>query len=1143
MQRINGRLIFSPSDLVTYFQSPFASWMDRARFENPSLNELIDPEDPLMASLAKQGYAHEASFNQSLAMDGLPLLELPRADPNTMQAATREAMQAGHQAIAQGYLQNDEFGGIADLLIRMEGASHLGDWHYEIWDTKLSRSVKPYFAIQLCAYADMIQTVQGRRPETVSVVLGTSERVPLRVSDYFAYYRNLKRNFLATQTAFNPKSMPDPALSSGFGRWSTYAAEILKSRDHPSLVANISRSQIKNLERAGITTVTKLASTHLDRVAKIGDPVFRRLKRQAALQLASQGKERPDFELTDHSGQELTGLKLLPPSSKNDVFFDIEGFPLIEGGLEYLWGATFYAASGEREFIDFWAHDQEQEKRAFSEFIDWVYARWSADPAMHIYHYAAYEVSAVRRLMGRYGIREHEVDQLLRNNVFVDLYQIVRQALIVGEPRYSIKNIEHLYRAKRQTEVTSGGDSVVVYEAWRENPDGDDWQSSKVLRDIRDYNRDDCDSTEELTRWLREEQLRAGVAYALSTEPKEPPKKEEREEVAALRDRLLTLSEQQRPRNPSRALMIETFAFSLEFHQRENKPMWWRFFDRQGMSEAELYDDMDCISGLERTARPPVDLGGKRKAKFSYEYRFDADQDFKGNASEYRILEPDARKVTIEEFDEKAGLLMVKADFEPPYRMSLIPFEFVNPKPIPGAIARQAERLLANNFQPEAITDFLLRSRPRICNFPDGPIILDETDIVSEVTEKIRNLESSCLCIQGPPGAGKTFTASHAIAALLRDGKKVGISSNSHKAVNNLMTAVLDRMAGGGSNASFIKVDRNGDRDPSLYERHDLTLVKSASEAAPLVQNGPVVVGGTAWAFAHDDLSNTLDYLFIDEAGQVAIANLIGMSSSTRNIVLMGDQMQLGQPIQGSHPGQSGQSVLEYYMEGHATMPPTQGVFLPSTFRMHLDVCRFISEMVYEGRLDSSGKALNRYLQPSGPLVQTGTGIVFHPVAHEGNTQASEEEIAAIVALVSELVGCPYADGESDKPRRLTLDDILFITPYNHQRRKLQDALGPHAKVGTVDKFQGQEAAVVIISMCASDANESPRGMDFLFSKNRLNVAVSRAKCLAIVVANSSLKDTAVTNLPQMSLVNLFCELADYGSYLNRLNEPQQDSN
>lgn len=1126
MRIINDELVFSPSDLVTYFQSPFASWMDRAACQDKEWLSRLDQEDPLMTSLAKQGSAHEAAFNLSLARDGRQLVDIARDDVSAMFYATMSAMRAGADVITQGYLQRGRIAGIADLLVKTPSASNFGDWLYEVWDTKLSRSMKPYFAIQLCAYADMLEGIQGRLPENVSIVLGNAERVPLRAEDYMPFYRSLLQRFLDMQDRFDPNKMPDPGESADFGRWSSFATELLEERDHLRLVATITRGQIKSLKKAGISTATELATSRLERVPRIGDPVLAKLRRQAALQLSSKGKVKPDWELVDHDIGIPTGLRLLPPASTKDIYFDLEGFPLIEGGLEYLWGATFYAEDGSRDFIDFWAHDEEQEKAAFMAFVDWAYGRWITDPGMHIYHYAAYEISALRRLMGRYGVREHEVDQLLRNNVFVDLYQIVRQALIVGEPRYSIKNIEHLYREKRQTEVASGNDSVVVYEGWREAPDGADWRTSKVLRDIRDYNRDDCDSTEELTRWLRVEQARSNLTYALSAELKEPPRKEERDEIAEFRDHLLELAELERGDDPTKASNIEVFAHSLEFHARENKPMWWRYFDRLGMTEAELFDDTDCLSGLVRTDTRPVPQGG-RSNKMTYEYAYNPDQEFKNGAKEYRVLGIDAPGVNVEEAHELTGLIKLKAGFEPPKRLSLVPFDFINPKPIPAGIIRAAATAEATGFAPSALLDFISRARPRIRGNPAGVIASHGGDFLDEVIEAIRNLEDSCLCIQGPPGAGKTYTASRAILALLRDGKKVGVTSNSHKAINNLISGVLVAASETNTVLKLLRIDPEADREPDLYCRRDIAVLKGASDAAALIGVQPVLVGGTAWAFSHADMAGKLDYLFVDEAGQVSVANLIGMSSATRNIVLMGDQMQLGQPIQGSHPGQSGMSLLQYYMQERATIGPEQGVFLATTHRMHDHVCEFVSTAIYEGRLTSEAKTNARSITPRGPSVLRGTGILFHPVAHDGNTQASDEEVAAIIALTEELIGSPYADGLSETTRPLSLSDILYITPYNQQRRKLQAALGATAKVGTVDKFQGQEAAVVIVSMCASDVNESPRGMDFLFSKNRLNVAISRAKCLAIVVANPDLKGSSISNLRQMALVSLFCRITE----------------
>jgi uncharacterized protein len=1127
VQKFNGDLIFSPSDLVLFFQSPFASWMARAALEDPAWNERRDPPDAMMESLAKKGGEHEISFNQSLSDAGTPIVEIDRGEPNAMWVATTMAMKRGAPAIAQGYLRKGRFAGIADLLIRVPVASGLGSWSYEIWDTKLSRSMKPQYAIQLCAYAEMLEDLQGALPGEVSIVLGTTERVGLRTASYMPFYRTLKSSFLLAQDNFDKHAMPDPGASASCGEWSELAKGILEETDHLRLVANITKGQIKNLGKVGIQTVADLATSGINHVPKISDPVFSRLKRQAALQIASRGRHEPVWELTDHSGEVPAGLRLLPPASGNDVFFDIEGFPLVEGGLEYLWGATYYESDGTRSFADWWAHDSGQEKEAFAGFVRWAFDRWTEDRRMHIYHYASYEVSALRRLMGRYGVCEHEVDQLLRNNVFVDLYQIVRQGLIVGEPRYSIKNIEHLYRPPRDTEVASGGDSVVVYEHWRENPDGDDWNESAVLKSIRDYNKDDCDSTEELTRWLRDIQRENGLAFDLRHVYKEAPNPEERIVVASFRDDLLDVAARHAA-NGDRQLAgaIETIAYSLEFHQREAKPTWWRYFDRLASTDVELYEDKDCLAGLVRTSAP-ADTTTYRGLAF--EYSFDPDQDFKAGATEYRVLGLEDVKVSIESLDERTGLAILSSEQGLPRRLSLLPMEYVNPKPIPKAIEKAAQRAFEAEFGSSAIMHFLTRARPRIRGNEEGPIISGDGRLLDEIVGAVADLDESCLCIQGPPGAGKTYTASRAIRDLLCSGRRVGITSNSHKAINNLIKGVLDASDKVRSSVRPVKVDRDEKRDPELYDRSDVNVVKDAAGAEKRLLSGANLVGGTPWAFANEKLHGGFDYLFVDEAGQVSVANLIGMSLSARNIVLMGDQMQLSQPTQGMHPGASGQSLLEYYMEDRATIPPDQGIFLPTTFRMHPDVCGFISEAIYEGRLVSEDATKGRHIRHAdSSRALKSAGIEFVPVQHEGNTQASEEEVLKIQSIVRELLqGELIEDGEA---RQLTLADILFITPYNHQRRKLEAAFGPDARVGTVDKFQGQEAPIVILSMCSSDVNESPRGLDFLFSKNRINVAISRAICLAIIVGSPNLADTSVSNLRQMELASLFCRVVENGS-------------
>tara|TARA_B110000967_G_C18858439_1_gene548541 strand:- start:914 stop:1999 length:1086 start_codon:yes stop_codon:yes gene_type:complete len=357
----------------------------------------------------------------------------------------------------------------------------------------------------------------------------------------------------------------------------------------------------------------------------------------------------------------------------------------------------------------------------------------------------------------------------------------------------------------------------------------------------------------------------------------------------------------------------------------------------------------------------------------------------------------------------------------------------------------------------------------------------------------------------------------------MKSGARVGITSNSHKAINNLLLGTAKYCKDAGISASFSCTKET---EPDLAE-YDVAILKN-SELVNHIQPASVI-GTTAWGFARDDIANQLDYLFVDEAGQVAVANLIAMSRSATNLILLGDQMQLGQPSQGIHPGESGLSVLDYLLSKTATIPADMGVFLGTTYRMHSRVNQFISDHIYEGKLASHpGNDIRVIDVPEdyqGPL-DINAGVLFIPVAHEGNSQASDEEVEEIRQLADALIGRTFHTGLNDsRVRAIGWDDILFVAPYNHQVSKLRTALGEQAKIGSVDKFQGQEAPVVILSMCASDASESPRGMDFLLDKNRLNVAISRAQSLAIVVGNPSLSQTQVNRVDQLKLVNLFSRL------------------
>ncbi|MFC3053797.1 TM0106 family RecB-like putative nuclease [Kordiimonas pumila] len=1121
MQYQNSNILFSPSDLTAYMDSPYASAMERLKLESPELKKFMDAEDEMLKRLQLKGDEHEKAVDQSMRDDGLDVLELKRSNNHEWMAAeTIRAMEDGQEVIVQGYLKDGCFAGFSDYLVKVSGDSNFGNYHYEVWDSKLASSVKPYFIVQICCYIDMLEKIQGVRPKEMAVKLGNGETVRLPVARYYAYYQSLKRNFLEFHENFDGER-PDPAVSKAYGRWSELASRELIEKDHLSQVARLSRQQIKNLEKSGIVTMRLLAETDIERIPNMGDATFQKAIHQAQLQIASFGKERPAYEVLPHGAGEVKGLAMLPAHSDLDVFFDIEGYPNMDGGLEYLWGNTYYAEDGSRTFIDFWAHDRDQEKQAFEDFVDWIYARWLADPSMHVYHYANYEIAAIRKLMGRFGTREEQVDNLLRNNVFVDLYKVVSGGLMIGTPNYSIKSVELLYRGKRNTEVGNGGESIIVYENWRENPDGETWETSKTLNDIRNYNIDDCDSTQELTAWLRKQQEKYEITYLLPDGEGEKDVPEEVTAVIQLRNRLLEQAGQLQSLDERRAQLMEVLAWSLEFHRRENKPTWWRLFDRMGQSFIDLYDDMDCLVGLQRTSAQIEKVSNRSNATSLYEYSFDPNQPFKGTAKSYYILGEDNLKAECKMYDAEEGLIVLKTGKNLPDSIDIVPDEYVRPDPIPASIQTVIEGLLNTDFASSAIVDFLTRSRPRIKGNIEGPIVKYQGDLLTEVIEASVNLDRSYLSIQGPPGAGKTYTAKHIIGELLRQGKKIGISSNSHKAILNLMHGAAEYCLDQGIAADFVKV--GGDKSEPIFSKENVTHVGGV-KGNYLGQ----CTGATAWGFCNDEVAGAFDYLFVDEAGQVSVANLIGMSRATSNIILLGDQMQLGQPIQGSHPGDSGLSVLDYLLQDHATIPDNLGVFLPVTYRCHPDVTGLISEQVYEGRLRAAESTSRHKIEAKGPLITRSSGVQFVPVMHEGNTQGSDEEVAVIKDIVSELLGTHYwPEIEGGELRVLALNDILFVAPYNFQVNKLRVALGPEAKIGSVDKFQGQEAPVVIMSMCASDATESPRGLDFLFNKNRLNVALSRAQALAIVVGSPALANTPVSKPEQMELINFYCAIVE----------------
>jgi superfamily I DNA and/or RNA helicase len=468
---------------------------------------------------------------------------------------------------------------------------------------------------------------------------------------------------------------------------------------------------------------------------------------------------------------------------------------------------------------------------------------------------------------------------------------------------------------------------------------------------------------------------------------------------------------------------------------------------------------------------------------------------------------------------------VLKCKQEPDAVISLIADEYINPRPIPETIFQLAQDYLAGTLikSNPAIYAFLQGDKPRFktdYQLKNNAIVDHNSNIdkLKQIIHAALALDNSYLIIQGPPGTGKSFTAKHIITTLLRQGLKVGITSNSHKAINHLLISTAKHCQEHKINAKFACSKGN----PTELAQYQISLIKN-DKIKDFIDDA-CVVATTAWGFARGDLAQEFDYLFVDEAGQVPIANLIATSGAARNLILLGDQMQLPQPIQASHPDNSGVSVLDYLLEQSPIVSGDMGVLLDVSYRMHSNINTFISNFIYAGKLKSHPTNDARVIQ--FPPHYTGVinkqaGIVYVPVKHTGNTQAAVSEVNQIKLLVNDLLTADL-HLPSTNIRKLQLEDMLFVAPYNHQVNKLQTALGETANVGSVDKFQGQEAAVVIISMCTSNAADAPRGIEFLLNKNRLNVAISRAQVLTIIVASDSLTQTHATKIEHLKLLNLF---------------------
>lgn len=1119
MQKPAGEIVLSASDLSFFAECAHRTWLDRHHLDHP----MEKAEDDDQAKLIQdKGYEHEERFFATLKEGAGTCVEIDTDWPLERKLeATRAAILDGAEVIYQATLKRGNLMGHADFLVH-SGRGSRGQWLYEVADTKLARSTKAKFLLQLCFYSDLLSDITGELPHHMHVELGNGKRESFRVGDYFHYYRSLLARLIGYLAAYPDATevpYPAPCDHCSLCPWRERCAGKRIGDDHLSAVAGITRQQIARLEAADVRTVAALGALPATRaVPKIAPETLWKLREQARLQVIERETGRQVVELLPLEAGALRGFARLPKPDDGDLFFDMEGDPMEEGGLEYLFG-LYYFDAGKPVFKAFWAHTREEERRAFVEFIDFVMARRAAYPGMHVYHYAHYENTAIKRLMTSHGVRESAVDQLLRESRLVDLYKVVREGLRVSKDSYSIKAVEAFYSEKRASDVKKATDSIVVYEQWRESRD------PELIESIRQYNEEDCRSTWQLRDWLLS--MRPGELpwFAAAAAESKQPARGKSDKTLAHEQRLEEFHERlvAHPENPDLDPELAKLVDSLlDFYRRAAKPQWWAIFDRREAELEDLVEDPEVIAGL----HDPEYVGeGDRFSIYRYRY---PDQDFKVRSGDRPLRLDNLKEAKVLKIDEDANAVdfefrLGKDELEPPATLSVSIGAPIDMSTMQAAVFAFAESLIQGENRYGAVRDYLQRRMPAIRRLEPGfPIVGKDAIPLEAAISAVERLDSSYLFIQGPPGTGKTYTGSHLIASLLKAGKRVAVSSNSHKAINNLLEAVDKRMAESGHAYFGMKKVSNAEQGID-----SANIVNVGSDSVILdADPEPQLVGGTAWTLAKSDFRDKFDYLFIDEAGQVSLANTIAMGMCAKKMILLGDQMQLGQPIQGSHPGRSGESALEYLLDGEPTIAPDKGIFLDVTYRMHPDVCRFISDAIYDSRLRSADSTLGRRLVLDGSAhpALLPTGIRYFPISHDACLQRSEEEAAAVREIVESLLGQRYQDGEGGE-HAFTLDNVLVVAPYNMQVNLLKRFLPKGARVGTVDKFQGQEAEVVIVSMATSSAEYLPRNLDFLFSKNRINVAVSRAKCLSVVLFSPKLLNLRCKSPGEMALVNTFAYL------------------
>lgn len=1081
---------------------------------------------PIIDAIKERGRKHELLYLEYLQSLGLAI-STQEPEQGTQSSGIERAiiaMQRGYDVIYQPTLKDEFWLGRADFLIKVDKPSKLGAWSYEVIDTKLASETKSETILQLCVYSHLVEKLQGLRPDLMHVVTPGTGFVPkeYRTEDFAAYFRLLKKGidqFIKNPTETYPEMVSHCDLCS----WWVKCEEQRRKDDHLCYVAGITRGQIKSLKQQGIEKLEDLAKS--DEILKPDKGALDSLikvKEQARVQHTGRVTNRPYYEVKEPI-DDNHGLALLPEPNEDDIFLDFEGNHFAEGGVqEYLLGYIAGILDRER-YHAIWASTADEEKAAFEHFIDVAIETRRRNPGAHIYHFAAYEQSALKRLMGRYATRQQELDELLRGKAFIDLHTVVKRSVVASVERYSIKELEQFFGYTRTQDLHEASLSRRLVE-YAIEADQLDSGMDQHCRIVEDYNREDCESALRLRDWL--EEIREECISQGNNVPRPVNQNGEATEAISdldaelqrLRDGLLDglpLDEKERSEEDKAKFLL---AHMMEFHRREEKATYWEKFRILSLEESEYRDERRAVFGMQFSkelspGRAPL-----------HRYRFAPDQELDIRPGD-EVLNVDGSKLgTVDEVDYSANTVDIKKrmDSAQVHPSSGLLFSFVSAKTLRQSLMRFGNKILEEGFtgqQPYTAAEELLLRKPS--PLVDGHNSLQSSNetTVEAACRLVTQLNGNVLAIQGPPGTGKTYTGAKIINKLKQQGLKVGVTAVSHKVIVNLLEGAKKEAKANGVQLNIVH------KQFGTYEGNwDIRRIDNYPPIQAGLQSSVIdVVGATAWCWSREDFQQSVDVLIVDEAGQMSLSNVLAVAPAAMSLVLLGDPQQLEQPIQASHPEGSEVSALHHLLDGEETISPEKGLFLGETYRLHPSIAQFTSEIYYQNRLKSR-PGLEQQLIHHPNEKYNGSGLRFIPVAHEGNQASSCEEVAVIKSIVEELLTHGKWQDKNGKIHDLNVENIRIIAPYNAQVSALTSALPSMSNhIGTVDRFQGQEAPVVIYSMTSSSAEDAPRGMSFLYDPHRFNVATSRASAMCILVGNPSLFEPECRTPAQMKMANGFC--------------------